>query len=155
MAISKLPLLVSKTVAVVNTRVWPRMLPPTIIEAPTSDMTPPNPAMIAGEQRQAGFLAEQPEKLRGRGADAEQLEAQVGIEALKGGHRQAGNDWKCDHHLGDDHRRRRIEQFQKPERAAAPQKDGNEETDDHGRKPHPGIDQADDEAPTWEAFHRK
>jgi hypothetical protein len=33
------------SVAVVNTRVCPRTLPPTIIEAPTSETTAPNPAM--------------------------------------------------------------------------------------------------------------
>src|ERR1041384_2239817 len=47
MARSKLPLAVSSTVAVVSTRVWPRMLPPTIIDAPTSEMMPPKPAMTA------------------------------------------------------------------------------------------------------------
>ena len=46
-ATSKFPLLVSKTVAVVSTLVCPRMLPPTIIEAPTSEITPPNPAIAA------------------------------------------------------------------------------------------------------------
>src|SRR5687767_7727471 len=38
--LSKLPLPVSRTVAVVRTRVSPRILPPTIIEAPTSEITP-------------------------------------------------------------------------------------------------------------------
>ena len=47
MAMSKLPLLTSMTVAVVSTRVRPRMLPPTIVEAPTSEITPPKPPMIA------------------------------------------------------------------------------------------------------------
>src|SRR5438093_1019844 len=47
MATSKLPLAVSITVAVVRTRVWPRMLPPTIIDAPISEMTPPKPAITA------------------------------------------------------------------------------------------------------------
>jgi hypothetical protein len=38
-ATSKLPLLVSGTVAVVSTQVWCRMLPPTISDAPTSEIT--------------------------------------------------------------------------------------------------------------------
>ena len=46
-AISKLPLLFSNTVAVVSTRVCPRILPPTIIDAPTFEITPPNPAITA------------------------------------------------------------------------------------------------------------
>ena len=33
--------------AVVSVRVWPLMLPPTIMEAPISEMIPPNPAMTA------------------------------------------------------------------------------------------------------------
>ena len=45
MAISRFPRLVSITVAVVNTREYPWMFPPTMIEAPTSEMTPPNPAI--------------------------------------------------------------------------------------------------------------
>src|SRR5437899_2252053 len=47
MAASKLPLLVSSTIAVVSVRVCPLMLPPTISEAPISEMTAPKPAMIA------------------------------------------------------------------------------------------------------------
>jgi hypothetical protein len=47
MAMSKLPLPVSSTVAVVSTRVEPRMLPPSIMEAPTSEITPPKPAITA------------------------------------------------------------------------------------------------------------
>ena len=47
MAVSKLPIWVSITVAVVSTRVWWRILPPTIITAPTSEITLPNPAMTA------------------------------------------------------------------------------------------------------------
>src|SRR5712691_9341250 len=46
-AISKLPLLVSSTVAVVSTRVDPLILPPTMSEAPTSEITPPKPAITA------------------------------------------------------------------------------------------------------------
>ncbi len=47
MAVSKLPLLTSRTVAVVSTRVWPAMLPPTISDAPTSEIAAPNPAIAA------------------------------------------------------------------------------------------------------------
>ena len=47
MATSKLPLPVSSTIAVVSVRVWPLMLPPTIMEAPISEITPPKPAMTA------------------------------------------------------------------------------------------------------------
>ena len=46
-ATSKLPLPVSSTMAVVSVRVWPLMLPPTIIDAPISEITPPKPAMTA------------------------------------------------------------------------------------------------------------
>ena len=46
-AISKLPRPVSITVAVVSTRVEPLMFPPTMIEAPTSEITPPKPAITA------------------------------------------------------------------------------------------------------------
>jgi hypothetical protein len=46
-ATSKFPLPVSSTVAVVSTRVCPRMLPPTISEAPTSEMTAPKAAIRA------------------------------------------------------------------------------------------------------------
>ncbi len=41
------PLDVSSTMAVVSTRVWPLMFPPTIMDAPTSEITEPNPAMSA------------------------------------------------------------------------------------------------------------
>ena len=51
MAASKFPFPVSMTVAVVSTRVYPLMLPPTMMEAPTSEMTPPNPAMMAARKR--------------------------------------------------------------------------------------------------------
>ena len=54
MAMSKLPRLVSMTVAVVRTRVYPLMFPPTMMEAPTSEMTPPKPAMTAAS---SGSLA--------------------------------------------------------------------------------------------------
>src|SRR2546422_259923 len=47
MATSKFPLPVSSTIAVVSVRVCPLMLPPTIMEAPISEMTPPKPAMTA------------------------------------------------------------------------------------------------------------
>src|SRR5512134_1104952 len=47
MATSKLPLPVSSTVAVESTRIDPRMLPPTIIEAPPSEIMPPKPAIAA------------------------------------------------------------------------------------------------------------
>ena len=47
MATSKLPLPVSRTMAVVSVRVWPLMLPPTIMDAPISEMMPPKPAMTA------------------------------------------------------------------------------------------------------------
>src|SRR5688572_32926030 len=46
---SNSPLEVSKTIAVVSTRVWPRIFPPTIIEAPTSEMTEPKPAINAAK----------------------------------------------------------------------------------------------------------
>ncbi len=46
-AMSKLPFDTSMTIEVVRIRVSPLMLPPTIIAAPTSAMTLPNPAMIA------------------------------------------------------------------------------------------------------------
>ena len=45
-ASSKLPCRVSSTIAVVKTRVRPSMLPPTSMTAPTSEMMPPNPAMM-------------------------------------------------------------------------------------------------------------
>ena len=38
MAVSKFPLPVSSTIAVVSVRVWPLMLPPTISEAPISEI---------------------------------------------------------------------------------------------------------------------
>jgi hypothetical protein len=47
MAVSKLPRRVSSTMAVVRTRVSPAMLPPTIMAAPTSEMTAPKPAIMA------------------------------------------------------------------------------------------------------------
>ena len=47
MAMPKSPLLTSITVAVVKTRVCPEMLPPTIMEAPTSEIIAPKPAMTA------------------------------------------------------------------------------------------------------------
>src|SRR5581483_12038924 len=46
-ATSKLPLLVSSAMAVVSVRVWPLILPPTIMEAPISEITPPKPAITA------------------------------------------------------------------------------------------------------------
>jgi len=57
MATSKLPLPVSITVAVVSTRVWPLMLPPTMIEAPTSEITPPKPAMTAARSGSRASLS--------------------------------------------------------------------------------------------------
>ena len=46
-ATSKFPLPLSITVAVVSTLVCPFILPPTMIDAPTSEMTPPKPAITA------------------------------------------------------------------------------------------------------------
>src|SRR5690606_2654647 len=46
-AVPKLPRLTSSTAAVVSTRVSPARLPPTMIEAPTSDTTAPKPAITA------------------------------------------------------------------------------------------------------------
>src|SRR5690606_543065 len=46
-AAAKLPRRVSSTMAVVMTRVSPRMLPPTILTAPTSELTAPKPATMA------------------------------------------------------------------------------------------------------------
>ena len=46
-ALSNSPFDVSNTIAVVNTRVCPLIFPPTIIEAPTSEITEPKPAMSA------------------------------------------------------------------------------------------------------------
>src|SRR5690606_19927946 len=46
-AVPKLPFPISRTAAVVSTRVSPDRLPPTTVDAPTSDTTAPNPAITA------------------------------------------------------------------------------------------------------------
>jgi len=46
-AISKLPIDVSSDIAVVRVLVYPRMLPPTTIARPISEMARPNPRSIA------------------------------------------------------------------------------------------------------------
>ena len=43
--------------AMLATRVCPGMLPPTIIEAPTSETTPPNPAITAASRGSRASLA--------------------------------------------------------------------------------------------------
>src|SRR5215510_11565359 len=102
MAMSKLPFVVSITVAVVSTRVWPRMLPPTIIEAPISEMTPPNPAMTAAS---IGRLA-------ARCPDRDHLEPEHRRDLLDGRESQPRHDRRCDDELGDHDRRGRVEQLE-------------------------------------------
>ena len=55
-ATERLPRPVSVTIAVVSTRVLPRRLPPTVIEAPTSEITAPNPAMMAASNSAGGVM---------------------------------------------------------------------------------------------------
>src|SRR5204863_80321 len=48
---------VSSTIAVVSVRVWSLMLPPTIIDAPISEITPPKPAITAASIGRRGSFS--------------------------------------------------------------------------------------------------
>ena len=136
MATSKLPLLVSSTVAVVSTRVEPLMLPPTMSEAPTSEMTAPKPGHDRRQHGQARLLQQGPDHLGARGAQGQHLETELLGHLLDGGQREPDDDGSGDHELGQDHRRGRVEQLEKAEGAVPPEHDRHEEADDHRRQPH-------------------
>jgi hypothetical protein len=140
-ATSKLPFPVSSTVAVVKTRVDPRILPPTIIEAPTSEITPPKPAMTAASMRASRSST----ALDSRRAEPEHLEAEPLGHLLDGGQRESRDDGHRDDELGEHHGGGCVEQLECAERSVAPEQDRDEEAHHHGRQSHARVHDTDDE----------
>ena len=145
MAMSKFPRLVSMTVAVVSTRVYPLMLPPTMMEAPTSEMTPPNPAITPASRGSLASLTRIQTIWKTGGAEGQNLEAEVSGKGLDGRQGYAHHDGGGDDRLGNDHGGRGVEDLQKSERSVPPKKDGDEEAYHHGRQAHSRVDQTYDQ----------
>ncbi len=140
MAISKFPRLVSMTVAVVKTREYPLIFPPTMMEAPTSEMTPPNPAMTAANKGKSRFLDQDPYHLEPCCPEGQNLKAEFWGKLLDGCQGNAHHDGSGNHCLGKDHGCRCVEDFQKAERPVPPEKDRDKKANNDGRKAHSRID---------------
>ena len=115
-----------------------------MMDAPTSEITPPNPAMTAARRGSLGLLDQDPDHLETGGAEGQDLKPEFWGKLLDGGQGDAHHDGRCDDRLCDDHGQRRVEDPQKPQGPVSPEKDRDEETHDHRRKPHPRVDEAHD-----------
>ena len=142
-ATARSPRLVSSAMAVVMTRVWPAMLPPTMMTAPTSALARPKPASSAvsrlkrpshssvGMARQA----EEPSERRWSSYSAHRSsttwrvsETTIGVTSTA---------------CAIDHRGRREEQAERAERAGARQEQIDGEPRHHRRQPHQGVEEHD------------
>src|SRR5450830_311176 len=66
------------------------------------------------------------------------------VGAAQSKDRKADDDWESQRDLSDHHRRWRVEQSQRPERAAAGQQEVHEEACHHWREAHQGVDDVHD-----------
>ena len=136
MATSKFPLPVSMTVAVVRTREYPLMFPPTMMEAPTSEITPPKPAMTAARRGSlASFTRIQTIWMR-VAPRARICRRSFAGRCWMAGQGDARHDGRCDDRLGEDHGQGRVEDAQESERAVSPEEDRDKEPHHHRRKGH-------------------
>ena len=99
------------------------------------------------QERQARLLDQDPDHLDARGAQGEDLEAEVRRQVLDGRQGDPRDDGGGDDGLGQDDGRRGVEDLQKAERPVPPEEDRHEEADDDRREAHPRVDQAHDELP--------
>ncbi len=128
-----------------STRVWCRMLPPTIIAAPTSEMTLPKPAMSAASSGSRASRQSHQTVCQRDAPRPMQLEPQPRVELPERRDGEAQDDGGRDDHLGDHHRRRRVDQAEVTERAAAPEHERDEQADHDRRQRHAGVDDAEHE----------
>ena len=146
MASSKLPLLVSNTMAVVSTRVRPGD-----VAAHQHDR-----AHLRDDGAKAGhhgrnhagarLVEHRPGGLAARGAQCPHLQPQRGVHAPHSRHGEAGHQREGDDGLGQDHGAWRIERgnqrpVQAAQRPTPRQQDVDEQADDHRWEGQPRIDQ--------------
>jgi hypothetical protein len=121
------------------------MLPPTIITAPTSAMARPKAMSIsvATAQRSCSSISK---RVRRRRAHRAQLIAAVaqGVGDDLAGER--GDDRQDQDGLGDDHRRRREENAERAERAAARQQQVDDQADHDRRQGEERVERQQDRA---------
>ncbi len=144
MATSKLPRPVSMTVAVVSTREYPLMLPPTMMEAPTSEITPPNPAMTAASRGSRASLIRSQTICMRVAPRARIWSLSLRGKLLDRGHGDTHHNGRGYDRLGNNHGCRRIEKSENTERSVPPQEDGDKKAYDHRRQAHPRIDETHD-----------
>ena len=147
------PLEVSSAMVVVITRVTPSMLPPTIITAPTSALARPRPGQHRGQQRKADVPQHRERAAQAVHAERAQLLLVLAPGVLDRLARERRDDRQHEHRLRDDHRLRREQQPQLPERPGARQQQVDEEAHHHRRQPHQRIEHHDHRLPRREAAH--
>ncbi len=107
-----------------------------------------------GQERDPDLPQLQQEALPTTGAERRDLLPQAGIQLLQRRQRQARDDRKGDHELGDDHRPARVQQPKGAQWSISRQEQHHEQPDDDGRSRHAGIDDGDHETPSAELVER-
>ena len=141
--------------AVVIVRVKPRMLPPTSITAPTSEMVRPKPARTAVKSSGANDHKDLRNGLHSCRSVADQFVAIARPGSLAGAMHQRGDDRNGEQGLSDDHGGRREQQVEKAQRPRTREREIQTEPDNDRRQPEECVDENNDGSPPWEWIERK
>ena len=93
------PLPVSNTIAVVNTRVWPSIFPPTIHTAPTSEMLRPNAVATASRTPARAWASNFHFACHSLAAQCAKLKVKVVRDCCDRGHSDSHDERQVEDHL--------------------------------------------------------
>jgi hypothetical protein len=115
---------------------------------------PPEAGEHRGQKAEAAVPQQGPERPARPGAQRAELLVVLLAEVAHGLQGQRRDDGRDQQPLGDDHGRRREQQAQHPQRPAAREHEVDDETDDHRRQAHEGVEEGGDHGPAGKAVDR-